>query len=66
MRQARHEPQIGGASEAADVRARRVVFMDDGVVVEDGPPDRVSAAPREAFPARLLDPAAAPAPGHAS
>ena len=47
-----------------------MVFIDDGVVVEDGPPERVIAAPREertrTFLARLLDPAAAPAPGQAS
>ncbi|MGJ5896495.1 amino acid ABC transporter ATP-binding protein [Streptomyces niveiscabiei] len=47
------------ASEVAD----RVVFMDGGVVVEEGPPTRVIAAPAHErtrhFLSRLLDPAAA-------
>ena len=55
--------EMSFAREVAD----RVVFMDDGVVIEDGPPDRVISAPREertrTFLARLLDPAAAPTPG---
>jgi polar amino acid transport system ATP-binding protein len=54
--------EMSFAREVAD----RVVFMDGGVVVEDGAPERVIAAPREertrTFLARLLDPAAAPAP----
>jgi polar amino acid transport system ATP-binding protein len=37
--------------------------MDDGVIVEEGPPERVVGAPSHdrtrAFLARLLDPAAA-------
>ena len=55
--------EMSFAREVAD----RVVFMDGGVVVEDGSPERVIAAPQEertrTFLARLLDPAAAPAPG---
>ena len=35
--------EIGFAREAAN----RVVFMDDGVVVEEGPPDQVIDSPRE-------------------
>jgi polar amino acid transport system ATP-binding protein len=35
--------EIGFAREVAD----RVVFMDDGVIVEDGPPSQVIDAPRE-------------------
>jgi polar amino acid transport system ATP-binding protein len=35
--------EIGFAREVAD----RVVFMDDGVVVEDGPPSQVIDSPRE-------------------
>jgi len=46
--------------------AHRVVFMDGGVVVEDGPPAQVIGAPRHertrSFLARVLDPAAAPPP----
>jgi polar amino acid transport system ATP-binding protein len=51
--------EMSFAREVAD----RVVFMDDGVIVEEGDPERVIAAPRHertrAFLARLLDPAAA-------
>ncbi len=47
------------AREVAD----RVVFMDGGVIVEDGTPDRVIGAPRHErtrhFLSRLLDPAMA-------
>jgi polar amino acid transport system ATP-binding protein len=47
------------AREVAD----RVVFMDGGVVVEEGPPERVIADPAHertrAFLSRVLDPAAA-------
>ena len=35
--------EIGFAREAAD----RVIFMDDGVIVEEGPPAQVLDAPRE-------------------
>jgi len=46
--------EMGFAREAAD----RVVFMDGGVVVEQGPPDEVLGRPREArtqeFLARVL------------
>ena len=38
----------------------RVIFLDDGVVLEEGPPDQVLGAPREertqAFLRRVLDP----------
>ncbi len=58
--------EMSFAREVAD----RVVFMDDGVVVEDGPPAQVVAAPRHdrtrAFLSRLLDPAAGPASGDAA
>jgi polar amino acid transport system ATP-binding protein len=51
--------EMSFAREVAD----RVVFMDDGVVLEEGPPGRVVAAPSHertrTFLARLLDPAAA-------
>jgi polar amino acid transport system ATP-binding protein len=51
--------EMSFAREVAD----RVVFMDDGVVVEQGPPAEVLTAPKHertrAFLARLLDPAAA-------
>jgi polar amino acid transport system ATP-binding protein len=51
--------EMSFAREVAD----RVVFMDDGVVVEQGPPERVIAAPShqrtQTFLARLIDPAAA-------
>jgi polar amino acid transport system ATP-binding protein len=54
--------EMSFAREVAD----RVVFMDAGVILEDGPPEQVVAAPREertrTFLARLLDPAAAPGP----
>jgi polar amino acid transport system ATP-binding protein len=47
------------AREVAD----RVVFMDGGVIVEDGTPDRVIGAPSHErtrhFLSRLLDPAMA-------
>ncbi len=43
--------------------ASRVVFMDGGVIVEQGPPEQVIGAPREArtrtFLSRVLNPAAA-------
>jgi polar amino acid transport system ATP-binding protein len=46
--------------------AHRVVFMDGGVVVEQGPPQQVISAPQHertrSFLARVLDPAAAPGP----
>ena len=46
--------------------AHRVVFMDGGVVVEQGPPAQVIGAPQHertrSFLARVLDPAAAPGP----
>ncbi|HEV2887800.1 MAG TPA: hypothetical protein VGX49_12870, partial [Jatrophihabitans sp.] len=46
--------------------ASRVVFMDGGVVVEQGPPAQVIGAPQHertrSFLARVLDPAAAKAP----
>ena len=35
--------EIGFAREAAD----RVIFMDEGVIVEQGPPSQVLDAPRE-------------------
>jgi polar amino acid transport system ATP-binding protein len=51
--------EMSFAREVAD----RVVFMDDGVVVEDGRPERVIGAPQHertrSFLARLIDPAAA-------
>ncbi|MEV4258692.1 hypothetical protein AB0J52_36505, partial [Spirillospora sp. NPDC049652] len=51
--------EMSFAREVAD----RVVFMDGGVVVEQGPPDRVIASPEHertrTFLARVLDPAAA-------
>jgi polar amino acid transport system ATP-binding protein len=51
--------EMSFAREVAD----RVVFMDEGVILEEGPPERVVAAPNHdrtrAFLARLLDPAAA-------
>jgi polar amino acid transport system ATP-binding protein len=51
--------EMSFAREVAD----RVAFMDDGVIVEEGPPERVVGAPSHdrtrAFLARLLDPAAA-------
>ncbi|GAA3983385.1 amino acid ABC transporter ATP-binding protein [Actinomadura viridis] len=50
--------EMGFAREAAD----RVVFMDGGVVVEEGPPSQVIADPRHertrAFLSRVLNPAA--------
>ena len=52
-----HEMSFAG--EVAD----RVVFMDGGVVVEEGPPERVISDPRHertrTFLSRVLDPAAA-------
>ena len=37
-----------------------MIFLDDGVVLEEGPPDQVLGAPREertqAFLRRVLDP----------
>ncbi|GAA2425493.1 amino acid ABC transporter ATP-binding protein [Actinomadura vinacea] len=51
--------EMSFAREVAD----RVVFMDDGVVVEEGPPGQVIADPRHertrTFLSRVLDPAAA-------
>jgi polar amino acid transport system ATP-binding protein len=51
--------EMSFAREVAD----RVAFMDDGVIVEEGPPERVVGAPSHdrtrSFLARLLDPAAA-------
>jgi polar amino acid transport system ATP-binding protein len=51
--------EMSFAREVAD----RVVFMDDGVVVEEGRPQQVITAPRhertQSFLARLIDPAAA-------
>lgn len=51
--------EMSFAREVAD----RVVFMDGGVVVEEGPPARVISAPEHertrAFLSRVLDPAAA-------
>ncbi len=51
--------EMSFAREVAD----RVVFMDNGVIVEEGEPARVIGAPRHArtrsFLARVLDPAAA-------
>jgi polar amino acid transport system ATP-binding protein len=51
--------EMSFAREVAD----RVVFMDDGVIVEEGPPSRVIGAPAQErtrqFLARVLDPAAA-------
>ncbi|WP_067134359.1 amino acid ABC transporter ATP-binding protein [Microtetraspora malaysiensis] len=48
--------EMNFAREVAD----RVVFMDQGVIVEDGPPDQVIAAPRHArtreFLSRVLHP----------
>ncbi|GLZ04162.1 peptide ABC transporter ATP-binding protein [Actinomadura sp. NBRC 104412] len=58
--------EMSFAREVAD----RVVFMDDGVVVEEGPPSQVIDAPRHdrtrAFLSRVLDPAAARVPGKGS
>jgi polar amino acid transport system ATP-binding protein len=51
--------EMSFAREVAD----RVVFIDDGVILEEGPPERVVGAPSHErtriFLARLLDPAAA-------
>ena len=51
--------EMSFAREVAD----RVAFMDDGVILEEGPPERVVGAPSHertrSFLARLLDPAAA-------
>jgi polar amino acid transport system ATP-binding protein len=50
--------EMSFAREVAD----RVVFMDEGVILEQGPPEQVVGAPRHertrTFLARLLDPAA--------
>ncbi|CAL9338199.1 amino acid ABC transporter ATP-binding protein [Streptomyces sp. enrichment culture] len=55
--------EMSFAREVAD----RVVFMDDGLIVEEGPAGQVVGAPREArtrdFLTRVLDPAAAAPPG---
>ncbi|MFJ9795614.1 amino acid ABC transporter ATP-binding protein [Streptomyces sp. NPDC101145] len=55
--------EMSFAREVAD----RVVFMDDGTIVEEGPAAQVVGAPREArtrdFLTRVLDPAAAAPPG---
>ncbi|MFD9301976.1 amino acid ABC transporter ATP-binding protein [Streptomyces sp. NPDC060048] len=57
--------EMSFAREVAD----RVVFMDGGVVVEQGPAAQVVGAPRHertrSFLNRILDPAAAEAPGPA-
>ncbi|MDI3419418.1 amino acid ABC transporter ATP-binding protein [Streptomyces luteolus] len=54
--------EMSFAREVAD----RVVFMDGGVIVEEGPAARVVGDPQHertrTFLARVLDPAAAPAP----
>ena len=46
--------EMGFAREVADT----VVFLDQGVVVESGPPDRVLGAPNHqrtrAFPSKIL------------
>lgn len=42
--------EIGFANEVAD----RVVFMDEGVIVEDGPPDRVIGSPSHERTKRFL------------
>jgi polar amino acid transport system ATP-binding protein len=51
--------EMSFAREVAD----RVAFMDEGVILEEGPPERVVGAPSHertrSFLARLLDPAAA-------
>ena len=51
--------EMSFAREVAD----RVLFMDEGVILEEGPPERVVEAPSHertrTFLARLLDPAAA-------
>ncbi|MGW5237083.1 amino acid ABC transporter ATP-binding protein, partial [Streptomyces nodosus] len=51
--------EMGFAREVAD----RVIFMDGGVIVEDGAPDRVIGDPAHErtrhFLSRLLDPARA-------
>ncbi|WP_066986069.1 amino acid ABC transporter ATP-binding protein [Streptomyces sp. NRRL F-4489] len=51
--------EMGFAREVAD----RVVFLDGGLIVEEGTPERVVGAPRHertrAFLARVLDPSAA-------
>ena len=51
--------EMSFAREVAD----RVVFMDGGVIVEEGTPEQVVGAPRHertrTFLARVLDPAAA-------
>jgi polar amino acid transport system ATP-binding protein len=51
--------EMSFAREVAD----RVAFMDDGIILEEGPPERVVGAPSHertrSFLARLLDPAAA-------
>jgi polar amino acid transport system ATP-binding protein len=51
--------EMSFAREVAD----RVLFMDDGVILEEGPPERVVDSPSHqrtrTFLARLLDPAAA-------
>jgi polar amino acid transport system ATP-binding protein len=58
--------EMSFAREVAD----RVVFMDDGVIVEEGDPATVIGAPRHertrSFLARVLNPAATatPSPGH--
>ena len=55
--------EMAFAREVAD----RVVFMDDGVLVEQGPPEQVIGAPlherTRAFLARVLDPTHRPVPG---
>ncbi|WP_175407304.1 amino acid ABC transporter ATP-binding protein [Streptomyces sp. TRM64462] len=55
--------EMSFAREVAD----RVVFMDGGLIVEEGPAEQVVGEPREArtrdFLTRILDPAAAAPPG---
>lgn len=58
--------EMSFAREVAD----RVVFMDAGAIVEDGPPAKILASPRHdrtrTFLARVLDPAAVEAPAEGS
>jgi polar amino acid transport system ATP-binding protein len=55
--------EMGFAREAAD----RVIYIDGGVIVEEGPPEQVLDAPREEatrqFLRRVLAPVAAAVPG---
>jgi polar amino acid transport system ATP-binding protein len=58
--------EMSFAREVAD----RVIFMDDGVIVEEGDPERVIGAPRHertrSFLARVLNPTAATTPSERS